>query len=97
MPSDHVARSAEIIAFPAQAPAAFSEPALAAALADDPHERLMRAMRMLEAAQAEQREAITKWRGAIGALSHSVESLGSSLTQYQCTLNDLATRIQPEG
>jgi hypothetical protein len=44
---------------------------------------------MLEAAQAEQRRALSSWRDAITALSSSASGLNRSLETYQASLSRL--------
>jgi hypothetical protein len=101
MSNNEALATAEILPFPQPAqivPEARQEDAaLAAALAEGPRERLARALRTLEAAQAEQLLAVTKWRDAIGDLSRSVNGLGRSFAQYQDRLIDIAAKVQPRA
>ena len=84
--SDDLRVSAEIIPFPGQKAAPIAH---APAEAESPGERLRRALAMLEAAQAEQRRALSTWREAIEALSSSANGLNRSLETYQASLKDL--------
>lgn len=85
--------SAEIIAFPR----AQTDPALRDAMLEEPAARLHRALQMLEAAQADQRLAIARWREAMRDLSGSVQSLGTTLSRYHNRLADAAARMPPPG
>jgi hypothetical protein len=101
MSDDQLNPTADIISF--RRPTAImsdgpqADAAIPSALAEDPNERLTRALRLLEAAQAEQRLALAKWRVVIGDLSSSVNSLGSSLTEYQSNLAEIAGKLLPPG
>lgn len=81
--------SAEIIAFPGAFKAQPEEPVLPDV---SPHDRLRRALEMLEAAQLEQRQALATWRDAIAALSASASGLNRSLETYQESLSRLQER-----
>jgi hypothetical protein len=78
--------SAEIIPFPRRPEITPQPPPIAA---EDPGDRLRRALAMLEAAQAEQRRALSSWRDAITALSSSASGLNRSLETYQASLSRL--------
>jgi len=79
--------TAEIIAFPAR-PAPAVE-----MLAEDPQERLQRALAALDAALASQRAAMKSWRESISDLKGSMQGLGSTLAGYHDTLGQLGTRV----
>ena len=89
--------SAEIIPYPARIMPATKacDAALVTALAEDPRERLQRALAMLQQAQAEQREALVKWRTALAGLSTSVSGLTDSVYQYQRNLSGIAPSATP--
>ena len=84
--ADDLRVSAEIIPFPGQKPVPSMDVQIEA---EQPGERLARALAMLEAAQAEQRQALCTWREAIEALSTSANGLNRSLETYQASLTDL--------
>jgi len=90
--------TAEIIAFPtkptlqAQAAPAASE-ALAETLAEDPQERLRRALGALNAALATQRAAVKSWRESLSDLKGTMQGLGTSLSGYHDALGTLGTRV----
>ena len=97
MPDTSPPRSAEIIAFP-QRPATsptFSAPETVhiddLSNAETPTQRLQRALATLAAAQQEQKEALARWREAIGGLQSSMHGLGVSLR----TTQDRLERISP--
>jgi uncharacterized coiled-coil protein SlyX len=69
-------RSAEIIAFPA--------PVIS------PQERLARALATLDAALAEQRVAVAKWRDSMNELHATMSSLGQSVQTLHGSLDTLA-------
>jgi hypothetical protein len=75
---------AEIIAFPK--PARAQPVTQAPPAAETPSEHLRRALAMLEAAQAEQRAALVKWRDAMAQLGTSATGLHDSLSTYQAQL-----------
>jgi len=89
--------SADIIPFPARGtPAVQAEAAaLVTALAEDPRDRLQRALAMLQQAQAEQRQALAKWRTALADLSTSVSGLTRSVHQYQHGLSEITPPPTP--
>ena len=75
--------TAQIIPFPRR-PAAPPDPG---------QERLRRALAGLDAALANQREAVAAWRGALAELGTVVSGLGTSLRVYQGSLETLGTRV----
>ncbi len=89
--------SAEIIPFPRSAPAiaAQAEEALPTASADDlpedPAARLRRALAILAAARAEQRDAVHRFQGVVGELHRSMTDLGRSLRTAQQRLDTKPT------
>ena len=95
MPNSPVATdlpaSAIIIPFPGSsaAPEPVNPAGQAPGEAELPGERLTRALAMLQAAQAEQRLALSSWRQAIEALSTSAASLNRSLETYQDSVRNL--------
>jgi chromosome segregation ATPase len=90
--------TAEIIAFPARpADPAQETPAssetLAETLAEDPQERLRRALTALNAALATQRAAVKSWRDSLSDLKGTMQGLGTSLSGYRDALGTLGTRV----
>ena len=81
--SDPTPISAEILQFPARPPPP----------ADDPQERLRRALLALDAAVAGQRTAIAAWRKALSDLGTVIASLGQSMQGYRGSLDTLGGRI----
>ena len=96
-PSPNPPMSAEIIPFPLRtmAPVQPADTALVTALAEDPSDRLQRALALLQQAQAEQRDALAKWRTALAGLSTSVFGLTDSVQQYQNRLSEIAPPATP--
>jgi hypothetical protein len=88
-PTNETQDSATIIPFPGSFKAATQETPRAEEV---PGDRLRRALAMLEAAQAEQRQALSTWRSAIEALSASASGLNRSLETYQKSLDRLQGR-----
>ena len=86
--------TAEIIAFPAKSaePVQVS-PASSELLAEDPQERLRRALAALDAALASQRAAVISWRESLSALKGTMQDLGSSLSGYHDALGTLGARV----
>jgi outer membrane murein-binding lipoprotein Lpp len=80
MESTVQSQSAEIIAFPL--------PVIS------PQERLARALTKLDAALAEQREAVGAWRERMGDLQSTMSQLGQSVQALNGSLNGLAERNQ---
>lgn len=76
--------AAEIIPFPAR-------PNVAAPPCAD--ERLARALRGLEAALAEQRQAVANWRVALAGLQESVRGVGEGLQRYRGSLDRLQADV----
>ena len=76
--------SAEIIPFPVQPQPATIE---------SPHDRLQRALASLAEAQAAQRAALSRWRGAISDLQTSMAGLGVSVARYQQSLERISTNL----
>lgn len=76
--------AAQIIPFPGR-----GDPAESAGA----NERLVRALRGLEAALAEQREAVANWRVALVALQGSVQGVGEGLRRYHGSLDRLLTDV----
>jgi ABC-type transporter Mla subunit MlaD len=76
--------SARIIPFP-QRSAEPTDP--------EPAERLARALKGLEDALAEQRQAVASWRAALGTLQDTVESLGDGLRRYRGSLDGLHAKV----
>lgn len=74
--------SADIIAFPGT-----PQPANASA------GRLPRALAALEAALAQQREAVVQWQASLGELRGSMAILSGSVGRYQDSLTQLGTRV----
>jgi phage-related tail protein len=58
-----------------------------------PADRLARALESLNAAMAEQKAALAKWREALGALQTSTSGLGESLQRYQTNLGTLSGNV----
>jgi hypothetical protein len=58
-----------------------------------PHERLARALATLNAALAEQREAVAAWRGVLGELKTTAVGLGESVQRYQRSLGALGDGV----
>ncbi len=88
--------SAQIIAFPGIVLTAPTEPEPVQAVAapEHPTDRLRRALASLDVALAEQREAVTKWRGALAALNTGVRALSNSMTTLHGQVNKLGTHRQ---
>jgi hypothetical protein len=84
--------SAEIIPFPGAQRSHGSEAPVGEA-AEDPGERLRRALAALEAAVAAQRMAVSGWRDAIADLRGTMAGLGTSLRTYNGALDSLGTRV----
>ena len=82
--SDRPAVSAQIIPFPSRLPAVPTE---------DGQERLRRALIALDAAVAEQREAVAAWRGALADLGSVMTGLGESVQRYRGSLDALDSRV----
>ncbi|MCC6718432.1 MAG: hypothetical protein IT555_11165 [Acetobacteraceae bacterium] len=80
--------SAQVIPFPAR-----SRPAPA----EDSALRLRRALTALEAAVANQREAVATWRGAMGSLDGTVRGLQESLHAYHARLGGLRAQVDAVG
>ncbi len=88
-------RSADIIPFPVKVlsitvqlvPPATAPSYDAASL--EPSERLKRALETLNAALAEQKRAVSDWRGTLVDLGDSVSGLGSSLQRLNDRLEDV--------
>lgn len=78
----HVARTADIIAFPTRKTAKNSQ--------KDP---LATAMTTLDIALAEQRAAVAAWRQSLTELRGVVVGLGTSLTDYHENLAKLGTQV----
>jgi hypothetical protein len=78
--TDPVIHTAKIIPFPTRP---------VAPPVETPHERLTRALATLNAALAEQRVAITAWRGALSELKTTATGLGESLQHYRGSLDVL--------
>lgn len=55
--------------------------------------RLARALRSLEAALAEQRTAVARWRGALSELRTTVQGLSDSVQTYRGTLASLDGKV----
>lgn len=91
-PNSSLPNSAEIIPFPTRVMPVIQteDAALVTALAEDPRDRLQRALAMLQQAQAEQRDALAKWRTALAGLSTSVSGLTDSVHHYQRSLSEIA-------
>lgn len=83
MANEAVARTADIIPFPAR-------PKLAEPAAED---RLARALASLNAALAEQRVAIAAWRESLAALKAATDGLGDSLQRYHSNLGTLGDSV----
>jgi hypothetical protein len=79
MASSH---TAEIIPFPVRA-------------AEDPAERLRRALAALDDALDRQRGALADWRFSLATLHHSVEGLGCAMTGYRDRLAALDRALRP--
>lgn len=73
---------------PAELPAAYDH-----ALRDDGARRLQAALAALEQAVAGQREAVARWRGALGSLGSSVQGLHTSLQDYGDRLGTLRGQL----
>jgi hypothetical protein len=73
-------RSAEIIPFPVHRAA-------------NDQQRLQRALSALNGALADQRQAVTQWRGVVGDLQGGVRRLGGSVQLYQARLAALREKI----
>lgn len=74
--------TAQIIAFPVRA-----KPAPPA------EDRLARALASLNAALAEQSEAVAKWRGALAELKTTTGALSQSLQRYNTSLGTLSDGV----
>jgi septal ring factor EnvC (AmiA/AmiB activator) len=61
--------------------------------APTPQERLARALESLNAALADQKEAIAAWRDVLGELKSTTTGLDQSLQQYRTTLRTLGTSV----
>jgi hypothetical protein len=72
---------------------AFRKPGAAVPAAENPQERLTRALAALEDALAQQRSAIAEWRQSMGVLRGSVQGLGQSLGSYRAKLGQLALQV----
>jgi septal ring factor EnvC (AmiA/AmiB activator) len=81
--------SAEIIPFPARAPATAAEPVVE----DGAQERLRLALASLNAAIEEQRAAVAAWREALGSLRDATGSLDEGVRFYRDTLDRLGTQV----
>jgi hypothetical protein len=102
-PADETLPTARIIPFPVRAQPAEIQPAEtqpADSLAADratanrlAGERLARALESLNAAMAEQKAALAKWREALGTLQTSTSGLGESLQRYQANLGTLGGNV----
>lgn len=87
---------AEIIAFPgrlSRRSVADDVPCAEPPAAGLPDDRLRIALAALEAAQAEQRAAVTRWRCALTALEHSLRGLSVTLAASQQRLDQLQRPI----
>lgn len=62
-----------------------------------PEDRLRLAMRRLDEALAEQREAIATFRSNLGELSKAVSGVKDGLDSYQGSLSDLAVGVDRLG
>lgn len=71
---------AEIIAFPRQQ---------ATSDASEGNARLLRALRGLDAALAEQRTAIAEWRASLSTLQQTVRGMSDGLQRYRGSLDSL--------
>lgn len=81
--------SAQIIPFPARAPA----PAAPAATTPDPQARLARALSALDAALSEQRTAMAGWRESLDQLRKTTNGLGLTMQRYHQTLGKLGSDV----
>jgi predicted RNase H-like nuclease (RuvC/YqgF family) len=61
---------------------------------DTPERRLRRALRQLDAALAEQREAVGAFRAQLGVLKGSVEGLGARMSGLQARLGEAAAEAE---
>ena len=80
---DPDSRSARIIQFPAR-----PKPAAPA-----PEDRLAKALEALNTAMADQRTAMTAWRGVLAELKTSATSLEDSLQRYRSSLRTLGASV----
>jgi len=55
--------------------------------------RLVRALRSLDTALAEQRAAVSAWRGTLGQLRTAVHGLGTSVQSYRGSLETLDAKV----
>lgn len=91
--------SAEIIPFRPRKPAVTIPPALGSGgtlQSEAPNEaqvRLVRALQSLDAALAEQRAAVSAWRGALGQLRTTVHGLSKSVQSYRGSLETLDAKV----
>ena len=81
--------SAQIIPFPAKAAA----PGKADPRAQDPQERLTRALASLDSALSEQRAAMSGWRESLDHLRKATTGLGLSMQRYHRTLGKLGADV----
>ena len=92
--SDHPSASAQIIPFPSRRPATpVRRQPNDAVPADDGQERLRRALKSLDAAVSEQRDAVAAWRGALADLGTVMAGLGQSVQRYRGSLDALDGRV----
>ena len=84
--------SAEIIAFPARPGRAAAAP-----VAQDPSERLRKALAALDAAVTVQRDAVADWRTALEGLRGSMGALGQSVRGYHDSLGRLGAKVETLG
>lgn len=87
---DPGAQGAVVIRFPARAP---TQPVIDRDAEAEAQARLRRALAALDAALAEQREAVASWRNAIGGLQTSMANLGGSVQLYRARLDALAVQV----
>ncbi len=88
--ADPGAPGAVVIRFPARAP---TQPVIDRDAEAEAQARLRRALAALDAALAEQREAVASWRNAIGGLQTSMANLGGSVQLYRARLDALAVQV----
>ncbi len=79
---------AEIIAFPRQRTTSDASDD-----ASDGNARLLRALRGLDAALAEQRTAIAAWRASLSRLQETVHGMSDGLQRYRGSLDSLHTGV----
>jgi septal ring factor EnvC (AmiA/AmiB activator) len=83
--------TAEIIPFPTRCLP--TERVALERVSEDGQQRLQAALTKLDAALAEQKEAVAVWRASLGELGTAVSSLGGSLSRYQDGLGALRTNL----